>query len=161
MAWNWIRQKYPRKFGWGVPNFSLVVDGSEIPHGVKLKYLEVTIASSLKWNTHIANVVGKANKLLGLIRRALKSAMSKTCMHRGNAASNLLMVWYSSLFLFFPREKWSKWQKQMASNWDWNEWGVKILTSVWAIERWLVIFHMPVQCLCVISKSSGIFLTID
>ena len=57
-----------------------MLDGAEIPLYVKLKYLEATIASWLKWNTHVANGVGKANKLLGLIIRALKGLMSNTCM---------------------------------------------------------------------------------
>ena len=48
------------RLGEGVPYLYLVLDGSEIPRNVKLKYLRVTMASSLKWNTHDANVVGKA-----------------------------------------------------------------------------------------------------
>jgi hypothetical protein len=36
------------------------------------KYLGVTLFSNLTWNTHICNITGKANKLLGFLRRNLK-----------------------------------------------------------------------------------------
>ena len=36
------------------------------------KYLGVTLFSNLTWNTHIGNITGKANKLLGFLRRNLK-----------------------------------------------------------------------------------------
>jgi hypothetical protein len=36
------------------------------------KYLGVTLSSNLTWNTQICNITGKANKLLGFLRRNLK-----------------------------------------------------------------------------------------
>ena len=36
------------------------------------KYLGVTLSSNLTWNTHICNITGKANKLLGFLQRNLK-----------------------------------------------------------------------------------------
>ena len=33
------------------------------------KYLGVTLSSNLTWNIHICNITGKANKLLGFLRR--------------------------------------------------------------------------------------------
>ncbi|EDO30168.1 predicted protein, partial [Nematostella vectensis] len=34
-------------------------------------YLGVELSSNLNWNTHVTNIVGKANKSLGFIRRNL------------------------------------------------------------------------------------------
>ena len=35
------------------------------------KYLGVTISDDLRWNHHVADITGRANKLLGLLRRNL------------------------------------------------------------------------------------------
>ena len=35
------------------------------------KYLGVTISDDLRWNRHVADITGRANKLLGLLRRNL------------------------------------------------------------------------------------------
>ena len=55
------------RLGEGVTYFYLVLNESEIPRDVKLKYLRAIREFSLKWNTHDANVVGKASKLVVLI----------------------------------------------------------------------------------------------
>ena len=38
------------------------------------KYLGLTLTSDLKWNTHISNTTKKANSILDLLRRNLKTA---------------------------------------------------------------------------------------
>ena len=38
------------------------------------KYLGLTLTSDLKWNTHISNTTRKANSILGLLRRNIKTA---------------------------------------------------------------------------------------
>ena len=38
-----------------------------------IKYLGVTIANDLKWNTHVSNICTKANRTLGFLRRTLFS----------------------------------------------------------------------------------------
>jgi hypothetical protein len=35
----------------------------------EIKYLGITITSDLRWNKHVSNIVNKANKVLGLLRR--------------------------------------------------------------------------------------------
>ena len=53
-------------------------------HGHKLekvtnaKYLGVTLQSNMKFNVHIDNICTKANKMLGMLRRNLRSAPEKT-----------------------------------------------------------------------------------
>jgi hypothetical protein len=37
----------------------------------KAKYMGVTISEDLKWESHINNICGKANKTLGFLRRNL------------------------------------------------------------------------------------------
>ena len=51
------------------------------------KYLGVTISDDLRWNRHIADITGRANKLLGLIRRNLS-----TCDRRVKEAVYLGLV---------------------------------------------------------------------
>ena len=48
------------------------------------KYLGVTISDDLRWNRHIADITGRANKLLGLLRRNLS-----TCDRRVKEAAYL------------------------------------------------------------------------
>ena len=51
------------------------------------KYLEVTISDDLRWNCHIADITGRADKLLGLLRRNLS-----TCDRRVKEAACLGLV---------------------------------------------------------------------
>ena len=51
------------------------------------KYLGVTILDDLRWNRHIADITGRANKLLGLLRRNLS-----TCDRRVKEAAYLGLV---------------------------------------------------------------------
>ena len=48
------------------------------------KYLGVTISDDLRWNRHVADITGRANKLLGLLRRNLS-----TCDRRVKEAAYL------------------------------------------------------------------------
>ena len=41
-------------------------------------YLGIEISSDLKWNRHIDLTVSKTNRLLGMLRRVLKTADTKT-----------------------------------------------------------------------------------
>jgi hypothetical protein len=42
----------------------------------KAKYLGVTISEDLKWESHINNICGKANKTIGYLRRNLNIGFS-------------------------------------------------------------------------------------
>lgn len=68
------------KVGADNPGLTLFLNGSAIPWANSLKYLGVTIQSNLKFNEHILNITKKANKTLGMIRRCLHGAPTKTCM---------------------------------------------------------------------------------
>ena len=37
------------------------------------KYIGVTISDDLRWNRHVADITGRANHLLGLLRRNLST----------------------------------------------------------------------------------------
>ena len=50
-----------------------ILRGQGLRNVSKTKYVGVTIASNLKWNTH-KNTVKKANKTLGFLKRNLKGA---------------------------------------------------------------------------------------
>ena len=52
---------------------SYTLEGAVLENVDNIKYLGVTIANDLKWNTHISNICNKANKTLGFLRRTLFS----------------------------------------------------------------------------------------
>ena len=52
---------------------SYTLEGTDIENVESIKYLEVTITSDLRWNTHVNNVCTKANRTLGFLRRNLYS----------------------------------------------------------------------------------------
>ena len=52
-------------------NYTL--EGTVLENVENIKYLGVTIANDLKWNTHISNVCTKASRTLGFLRRNLYS----------------------------------------------------------------------------------------
>ena len=80
-----------------MPNFSLNIDGENIPHSGQTKYIGVTIEKCLKWNTHVINVVRKANKVLGIIRRCLGPAQTKTCMNAFNSVVRPILEYASQV----------------------------------------------------------------
>ena len=49
------------------------LEGTVLENVESIKYLDVTITSDLKWDTHIRNVCTKANRTLGFLRRNLFS----------------------------------------------------------------------------------------
>ena len=50
---------------------SYTLEGTVLENVESIKYLDVTITSDLKWNSHIRNVCSKANRTLGFLRRNL------------------------------------------------------------------------------------------
>ena len=56
----------------------LKLNGVTISKTDSLKYLGVSIHSSLKWSNHVTIIEKKANKTLGMLRRCLNGASSKT-----------------------------------------------------------------------------------
>ena len=50
-----------------------VIDENDLSNVHKHKHLGIWIESSLRWNSHIKFIVGKANRVLGLIRRTFGS----------------------------------------------------------------------------------------
>lgn len=61
-----------------VVQFCYVIDGTPLKLVKEHSYLGVTITSKLSWTTHINNIVCKAYKILGLIRRHLYDCDTKT-----------------------------------------------------------------------------------
>jgi hypothetical protein len=60
------------------PDFTLFLNGEPISTTRQMKYLGVTIDCHIKWNTHVSNVVKQATKRLGMIKRCLDGANTKT-----------------------------------------------------------------------------------
>ena len=52
---------------------SYTLEGTDLENVESIKYLGVTIASDLRWNTHVSNVCTKASRTLGFLRRNLYS----------------------------------------------------------------------------------------
>ena len=52
---------------------SYTLEGTDLEHVERIKYLGVTITSDLRWNTHVSNVCTKANRTLGFLRINLYS----------------------------------------------------------------------------------------
>ena len=55
------------------PPFKLEIDGNEIYFSSTVKYLGVTIDRKITWQAHIEEKIGKARKLVGLLRNATLS----------------------------------------------------------------------------------------
>ena len=52
---------------------SYTLEGTDLENVESIKYLGVTIANDLRWNTHVRNVYTKANRTLGFLRQNLHS----------------------------------------------------------------------------------------
>ena len=50
---------------------SYTLEGTVLENVESIKYLGVTVASDLKWNSHIRNVCSRANRTIGFLRRNL------------------------------------------------------------------------------------------
>ena len=66
------------QIGESEPDIRVKLGDSLIPCSDSFKYLGVQIDSSLKWKTHITNMVAKANRTLGMVKRGLRSATVKS-----------------------------------------------------------------------------------
>ena len=60
------------------PDIRVKLGDSLIPSSDSFRYLGVQIDSSLKWKTHITNIVAKANRTLGMVKRGLRHATVKS-----------------------------------------------------------------------------------
>ena len=56
-----------------VPHYSLVPRGERLSSVSSVKDLGITISHDLSWSLHVVEVVNKANKVLGLIKRTIGS----------------------------------------------------------------------------------------
>ena len=56
-----------------VPHYSLVPRGERLSSVSSVKVLGITISHDLSWSLHVVEVVNKANKVLGLIKRTIGS----------------------------------------------------------------------------------------
>ena len=56
-----------------VPNYFLVPRGERLSSVSTVKDLAITISHDLSWTSHVVEVVNKANKVLGLIKRTIGS----------------------------------------------------------------------------------------
>ena len=56
-----------------VPHYSLVPRGERLSSVSSVKVLVITISHDLSWSLHVVEVVNKANKVLGLIKRTIGS----------------------------------------------------------------------------------------
>ena len=60
---------------------TLFVEGVQLPYVTSVKYLGISITSSLSWSQHISNVHSKARKLIGILfRKFYKNAQSSTLL---------------------------------------------------------------------------------
>jgi hypothetical protein len=55
-------------------SFNYTLHGHSLEHVTSAKYLGCTIASDLKWGTHINNICNKANSTIGFLKRNLNIA---------------------------------------------------------------------------------------
>ena len=61
-------------------------------------YLGITLSDNLKWNTHIQNICGKANRSLGFVRRNLHSCSQTTKLEAYRSLVRPLLEYASSVW---------------------------------------------------------------
>ena len=66
------------QIGEQTPDITLTLGSELIPQSDTLRYLGVQIDASLKWNNHISLIVAKANRCLGMVKRGLREAPTKS-----------------------------------------------------------------------------------
>jgi hypothetical protein len=58
----------------------------------------VTFENTLKWNVQVANITGKANKILGMLRRAIGNSSAKTSMLCFNCIARPILEYASQVW---------------------------------------------------------------
>jgi hypothetical protein len=86
------------QFGKASPTIRLKLGDSCIPNASTIKYLGVHIDSDLKWNTHVTKTVAKANRSLGLIKRNLREAPTKTKLVAFNSVVRPILEYASQVW---------------------------------------------------------------
>lgn len=87
------------RLGNNIASFDLTLNEVVIPKAKQMKYLGLTFESNIKWNEHIHNIVKKANKILGMIKRCLgTSSNSKTCMTSFNSVVRPILEYASQVW---------------------------------------------------------------
>ena len=85
-----------------IPNFKIVLNGTEIPRARHAKFLGVWLDDKLKWDMHINKLVNKLKCGIGMLRcsKNLLSNKAKRLLYFGQIHSNLnysICVWGSML----------------------------------------------------------------
>lgn len=86
------------ELGKDLPDFTLYMNNTPIPQSNSLKYLGVHIQSDLKWQQHTLNIIKQSNKCLGMIRRCLFNASSKTKMLAFNTVVRPVLEYASQVW---------------------------------------------------------------
>ena len=70
-----------------IHRYPYTLHGQILAEETNTKYLRVTIADNMMWNTHIEQTAAKGNKKLGFLKRNLKinSPDIKTCAYKTNS----------------------------------------------------------------------------
>ena len=86
------------ELGKDLPDFTFYMNNTPIPQSNSLKYLGVHIQSDLKWQQHTLNIIKQSNKCLGMIRRCLFNASSKTKMLAFNTVVRPVLEYASQVW---------------------------------------------------------------
>lgn len=79
-------------------SIDLFLLGKKIPQRDSLKYLGLHIEATLKWHDHILNTTKKANKVLGLLRRSISEADSRTKLIAVNTVARPILEYASPVW---------------------------------------------------------------